>query len=271
MTNYRGKWALITGASAGIGAAFAKSLAEKGANLILIARRQDRLTALAEDLRTQYKVKTKVIAADLARPEAPEEIWAILTKESIPVDILVNNAGFGLPGDYLDNDWNTFRDYLSLMVTSYAALTRFALDGMVERGFGRIIQVSSVAGLVPSSRGHTMYGATKAFLVSFSQALAAEHEDKGVHTTALCPGFTITEFHDVNKTRALISKLPNYMVMQVEPVVEGAIRAVEKRHVVYVPGFVNKMLVWLADTLPRPWAAKLMAGNSKKFRRDNTR
>ena len=153
------------------------------------------------------------------------------------------------------------------MITSYAALTRLFLDGMVARKYGRIIQVSSVAGLVPGGQGHTQYGAAKAYLVSFAQSLAAENERNGVHVTALCPGFTMTEFHDANGTRNLVSKLPSFMMMPADPVIEGALNAVEKKHVVYVPGTVNKAIVTLSRLLPRPWAAALMRQNSKKIRR----
>ncbi|MEL6111769.1 MAG: SDR family oxidoreductase [Pseudomonadota bacterium] len=267
MADYRGKWALITGASAGIGACFAEQLAAKGANLVLTARRDDRLTALAEKLSAAHRIDIHVEAIDFADPDAAETLMARLAAHpQITIDILINNAGFGLTGDYLDHDWPDHRAFINLMITHYCGLTHLCLPGMVERGFGRIIQVASVAGLVPGGRGHTLYGASKGFLISFAQSLAAEYEDRHVYTTALCPGFTYTEFHDVNETRHLIAKLPRAMVMPVEPVVEGALQAVERRHVVYVPGAVNKALVWVAKALPRPWAAALMRANSARVR-----
>ncbi|MFQ5563592.1 MAG: SDR family NAD(P)-dependent oxidoreductase [Parvularculaceae bacterium] len=263
---YRGSWALVTGASAGIGAAFARSLAVKGANVILTARRRDRLDAFANELNRDYAAETRVFPADLADPAAPQQIMDALAAEGLPVDILINNAGYGLPGFCADSPWAAHRDFLEVMVTGYAHFVRLALPGMLERGFGRIVQVSSVAGLMPGSSGHTMYGASKAFLVSFSQSLAAECAGSGVNVSAVCPGFTYSEFHDVNDTRAIVSKLPKYMFMQAEPVVEGALRAVEAGHVVYVPGAWNKFIVWFAKALPRPWAASLMRGQSAKFR-----
>ena len=264
---YQGKWALITGASAGLGATFAKSLAAKGANLVLTARRVDRLDALARELEEKHGVSVKTIAADLAQASAPAEIAASLRGSGVEIDILINNAGYGLPGTYTENDWATHRDFLEVMVTSYAQLTRAFLPGMLKRGYGRIIQVSSVAGLAPGSSGHTMYGASKAFLVSFAQSLAAECDGKGVNVTALCPGFTYSEFHDVNDTRGLVSALPKYMFMQAEPVIEGALDAVERGHVVYVPGAWNKFIVWLMKALPRPWAAAMVRKQSAKFRK----
>lgn len=264
---YQGKWALITGASAGIGEVFARSFAAKGANLVLVARRKDRLDALAAEIEATNSVTVKIIAADLADPAAPDEIALALARDGIDVDILVNNAGFGLPGYYVDSDWKIHRDFLELMATSYAHLTRMFLPGMLERDYGRIIQVASVAGLVPGSAGHTMYGGVKSFLVSFAQSVAAECDGTGVRVSALCPGFTYSEFHDVNDTRPLVSQLPKYMFMEAAPVVEGAIAAVERGHVVYVPGLWNKFVVWLMKALPRPWAAAAVKRQSARFRR----
>lgn len=265
--NYRGRWALVTGASAGIGAVFARRLAAQGANIVLVARRKDRIEALAEELKSAHGVETLATAADFSKPEAPAEVFAAVGRDGLAIDILVNNAGYGLPGYLHQSEWAAHRDFLELMVTSYAHLVRLALPGMRERGWGRIIQVSSVAGLVPGSAGHTMYGAAKAFLVSFSQSLAAECEGTGIQVSAVCPGFTYSEFHDANKTRGLVSQLPKYMFMQPEPVVDGAIRAVEAGHVVYVPGAWNKFVVWLMKALPRPWAAAMVKRQSEKFRR----
>lgn len=264
---YEGKWALVTGASAGIGAAFARAYAAKGADIALVARRGDRLAALAKELEDAHGVRTRYVIADLADPAAPDAVCAALKENGVAVDILVNNAGFGLPGYYTENDWPGHRDFITLMVTSYAHLARLCLPGMLERGFGRIIHVSSVAGLVPGSAGHTLYGASKAFLVSFAQSLAAECDGTGVNVTALCPGFTYSEFHDVNRTRGLVSQLPKYMFMDAAPVVDGAIEAVERGHVVYAPGAWNKFTVWLMKALPRPWAAALVRRQSAKFRK----
>ncbi len=265
--DYRGRWALVTGASAGIGAEFARQLARAGAHVALTARRQTRLDELAAELRRKHGVETRAIAADLSDPAAPDEVLRTLNSDAIAVDILINNAGYGLPGRFENTPWSAHRDFLEVMTSSYAHFVRLVLPGMKERGFGRIVQVSSVAGLVPGSAGHTMYGATKAFLISFSQSLAAESEGTGIHVSALCPGFTYSEFHDVNGTRALVSKLPKYMFQRAEPVVEGALRAVEKNHVVYVPGAWNKFVVWLMKVLPRSLAAAMVKRQSKGFRK----
>ncbi len=263
---YTGRAALITGASAGIGAAFAKAFAAKGANLILTARRQDRLHQLADELKKKYAVKVKVISGDFSLPDTPERIFQELDSQGTEVDILVNNAGIGLPGQFLDYEWTKHREFLELMVSNYAHMTRLFLPGQVKRGFGRQILVSSVAGLVPGTAGHTMYGASKAFLISFAESLAAECRGKGVRVSALCPGFTYTEFHDVSGTRELVSKLPKILFMDPEPVVEGAIMAVERGKTVYVPGIVNKSLVAFLKLLPRSLSEALLRRNSNRFR-----
>ena len=264
--NYDGRWALITGASAGIGATFAAEYARRGAHVALVARRGERLQSIAEKLKQEHSISTQVIAADLADPSAPKQIFDKLKVRGVDVDILVNNAGFGLPGVFTDHDWRAHRDFLELMVTSYAHLTRLLLPGMLARGYGRIIHVSSLAGLTPGSAGHTLYGASKAFLVSFAQSLAAECDGTGVKASAVCPGFTYSEFHDVNGTRGIVSQLPKYMFMEAAPVVRGAIDAVEDGQVVYIPGAWNKFAAWLAKALPRPWAAALVKRQSARFR-----
>lgn len=264
---YSGRTALITGASAGIGEAFARSYASKGANIVLAARRENRLQQVADELKGKYGVKTWIIPCDLYLPEAPDQIFAQTLSDSIEIDILVNNAGMGLPGNFLDYEWSKHRAFLELMALSYVHMTRLFLPGMIERGYGRIIQVASVAGLVPGSSGHTLYGASKALLISYSESLASECFDKGVHVSALCPGFTYTEFHDVNNTREIVSKLPKWMFMEAGPVVSQGIAAVEERKVVCVPGVINKLLVALIHFLPRSWMECLVRRNSKRFRK----
>lgn len=268
---YKNRWVLITGASAGIGEAFAAAFANEGANLVLTARRGERLNRLAANLKEKYGTQSLVVEADLSRPDAPERIEAAIKAAGINIDILVNNAGYGLPGNFEQSTWPVHRDFIELMVTSYAHLVRLFLPGMQVRGFGRIINVASVAGLAPSSAGHTMYGASKAFLISFSQALAAENASKGVHVTALCPGFTYSEFHDVNNMRDAVNSLPKYMFMKAEPVVAGALKAVEARRLLYVPGLWNKFVVWLVKALPRSWAIALIARQSHRFRATDAR
>ena len=198
---------LITGASAGIGAAFARVFASHGYDLALTARRKDRLEALADELESTCGVRTLVIPADLADPAAPAQIFATIGDHGLQVDALVNNAGYGIPGAFRTADWVAQAAMLQVMLTSVCSLTHLALPGMIERRFGRIITVASLAGLIPGSPGHTLYGPVKAFGVRFSESVHAETRGSGVHVTALCPGFTHSEFHDVNNTRKGLERL----------------------------------------------------------------
>src|ERR1700712_615357 len=197
--------ALVTGASAGIGAAFARILASHGYDLALTARRADRLDRLAEEVSLRYGVEALTVTADLAEPEAPGQILDFLTAHGRTVDALMNNAGYGLPGAYADTRWEDQSAVIQVMMTAPAELAHRVTPGMIHRGFGRIVNVASLAGLVPGAAGHTLYAATKSFLIKFSQSLHLETLGQGVHVTALSPGFTYSEFHDVNGTRAQVS------------------------------------------------------------------
>src|SRR4029079_13292357 len=141
----------------------------------------------------------------------PQALFDALAARGVFVDTLVNNAGYGVPGRLLSSDWRTHADFLQVMIVAVARLTHLFLAAMEAAGRGRILNVASLAGLVPASAGHTMYGATKAWLIRFSECLALEVGPKGVHVTALCPGFTYSEFHDVNGMREKISKMPKML------------------------------------------------------------
>ncbi len=262
---YQDKWALITGASAGIGKEFAEQLSEMGANLVLTARRKDRLEALQQSLQ-QKGIKVEIISTDLADPKAPEEILAFLADKNITPDILINNAGFGLPGGYSNTRWEDQKNFIQLMVTAYAHLAHALFKQMMARGYGRIINVASVAGLMPGGAGHTLYGPSKAFLISFSESLNAEGQGHNVHCCALCPGFTWSEFHDVNGTRESLNKLPKFMMMEAAPVVAGGLKSMERGKAVYVPGLVYKTLTAISGFLPRGLQQKLANSQMKKAR-----
>jgi uncharacterized protein len=259
--------ALITGASAGIGACFARQLAAAGWNLVLTARRLERLEELAGELGHAHGVQVECIALDFAAVGAPERLVSELEQRGLAIDLLVNNAGFGLPGTFLSHDWATHEEYLRLMLGHPTELAHRLLVGMQERGYGRIINVSSVAGLVPGTAGHTLYSATKSYLVKLSQSLALENRDRGIHVCALCPGFTYSEFHDVNGTRPLVKGMPKWMWMEADPVVAAGIRAVEQGQVICVPGAWNKFVYTLVSILPDRWALALVDRRSRSFRK----
>jgi len=249
------KTALITGASAGIGAALARVFAANGFDLVLTARRADRLNALADELRSAHGCGVHVIAADLADPAAPERIFDEVARAGLTVDALINNAGYGLPGGFLSASWEAHRAFIQVMVTSVAELCHRFAPGMVDRRRGWIVNVASTAGLVPGSAGHTLYSAAKSLVIRFSESLALELQPRGVHVTALCPGFTYSEFHDVNGMRAQVSRLPKWMWMDAATVARQAYDAVMRGDIVYVNGAVNKTIAALARYVPT-WLVK---------------
>ena len=250
-------FALVTGASSGIGAAMARQFASKGWDLALVARREDRLKDLAEELKAQFGVNSLIIPADLSKTSAPDDIIKAVTEAGRQVDGLVNNAGVGMNGAYTSTKWSDQERFLRLMVTSYLKLIHLTLPGMEERGFGRVINVSSVSALLPISPGHTQYSGSvypgaKGLLIKLSQSLKAEMTGKNVHVTAVCPGYTWSEFHDVNGARDSVSRLPGYWMLKAEDVAATAYDAVERNVSVRVPGAWYKFMVGAARVLPDP-------------------
>ncbi len=257
---------LVTGASAGIGKAFAGVFARYGFNLILTARREGRLQDAASELSKAHNVQAEVIAADLADPLAPAKLMADIRSRGLRVDALVNNAGYGVPGRYTSSDWKVHRDFIQVLMTSPCELAHLVLPDMVARRRGYIINIASLAGLVPGSAGQTLYGASKSFMVQFSRSLNMECEKDGVHVTAVCPGFTHSEFHDVTKTRALVSRMPRLMWMSAEVVAEDGYQAVMRNKPVHVSGRVNRGIAVLAKYLPDSLAFSIMKAQSRSIR-----
>ena len=260
------RWALVTGASAGIGSAFARELAARGCSLVLTARRSERLDALAAELKSRYGTRVECITADLADARAPEELCAEIERRRLSIDILINNAGYGVTGAFPSQAWPTHADFLQVMVTAPCHLAWLLLPGMQQRGFGRIVNVASLAGLMPGSAGHTLYAASKAFLIKFSQSLALENTARGVNVCAVCPGFTYSEFHDVTGTRKIVSKMPKWMWLSAEEVARIGMDAVERGEIVCVTGRANRTIKSLMKLLPDRFALRSMQKRSKNFR-----
>lgn len=257
-------YALITGASAGIGAEFARQYAARGVPLILTARRAERLQALAIELGTQVDVQ--VIAADLEDPAAPARIAEEIARRGLRVRVLVNNAGYGVPGRYLTRDWSVHARFIQLMVTALCELTWRLLPQIAASGSGRIINVASFAALVPGADGQTLYAPAKAWLVAMSQSLSLEYAERGVRVCALCPGFTWSEFHDVTGTREQMSRLPKWIWLSAEEVVREGIEGVERGQVLVIPGWRWRLLYRVVRHLPQSWLLALMARSSRKVR-----
>ncbi len=232
---------------------------------MLTARRVDRLDDLAGELRKQ--VDCVVLPADLEDPQAPAALCRSLRERGVEIGILVNNAGYGVPGAYLTPSWDQHARFLQIMVTAVCELSHRLLPAMQARGHGGILNVASLAGHVPGSAGHTLYAASKAFMIKFSQSLALENAATGVQVSALCPGFTYSEFHDVTGTRQQMSKMPKWMWMDADEVARAGIAALERGDVVHVPGRVNRAIKTLAKLLPDRAALRMVQKRSKDFRK----
>jgi short-subunit dehydrogenase len=260
---------LITGASAGIGAAFARIYASHGYDVALTARRTDRLEKLADEISLRSGVETLTITADLAEAGAVDHILADLEAHGRHVDALVNNAGYGLPGAYAATTWADQQALLRVLVEAPAELTHKVLPGMIDRRFGRILNVSSMAAYAAGTPTAALYGPTKALMLRFSQSLHLEAYGTGVHVSALCPGFTYSEFHDVAGTRdQLAARTPAWLWMGADEVAAAGYEAAEANRPVCIPGAPNLILHALAKILPDEWVMTAMrAGLARRFGR----
>jgi len=237
--------ALITGASSGIGAEFARQLAAQHYDLILVARREERLRALAAELARAHSIRVEVLVADLSNLADIERVAARIA-ELETLELLINSAGFGVPGRFAEAEAAKQVAMLEVHVVASTRLSRAALPGMIARGRGLIINVSSLAAFFPMP-GSVTYCSTKAYLNTFSKALQAELRGTGVQVQALCPGFTYTEFHDTpefaNFSRSMI---PKPFWMKAETVVAASLEAARRGRVICIPGFQYRLIALLA-------------------------
>jgi short-subunit dehydrogenase len=242
--------ALVTGASSGIGAEFARQLARMGYHLILVARREDRLASLAAELQERYPITAEVVVADLTESNDVEQVERRIAQLD-NLDLLINNAGFGAPGSFAESDLATQLAMIDLHIVASVRLTRAVLPGMIVRGRGAIINISSVAGLVPIP-GSVTYSSTKAYLNVFSEALSAELRGTGVKIQALCPGFTHTGFHDTPEHKGFHrSKIPEGLWMSADEVAGQSLGALGGHQVIFIPGFKNRLVAAVARNTPR--------------------
>ncbi|MGH7986214.1 MAG: SDR family NAD(P)-dependent oxidoreductase [Candidatus Binataceae bacterium] len=246
--------ALITGASSGLGEQFAYSLGRRKYNLVLIARREERMRSIAARAKEMGAPETRVIACDLSRREAPEEIQRRLDGEQVTIDYLVNNAGFGTSGHFERLPLERELEEIDLNVKALVALTRLFLPAMVRRHGGTILNVASTAAFQPVPY-MTTYAATKAFVLSFSQGLAAELSGTGVTVTAVCPGPVRTEFQGVAHNEKAF--MPSFTYMEAPKVVEQAIAAAASRRGVYVNGALNFTMAQMTRFVPRSWVTAI--------------
>jgi uncharacterized protein len=250
--------AVITGASAGIGAEFARRLAQDGYNLVLVARRAERLQSLAQEIlaeaaRTSRPVAIEILPADLADPDALKQVESRIA--AIPdLALLVNNAGFGTGGKFAGVAIEPEVDMVKVHILATMRLSRAALPVLIQRGHGGIINVSSIASFLPGPNAIT-YSASKAFLNSFTLGLQDELNGTGVRTQVLCPGYTYSEFHDrIGFNR---SRIPSFLWMQSGPVVDESLQGLREGRTMVVPGSLNKLIYFLLEGMPFRFFARL--------------
>jgi short-subunit dehydrogenase len=262
---YAGTWALVTGASSGIGEEFARQLAARKANLILTARSTDKLRNLGRELIQRFGVQTRVVPLDLSRPGGAERLCITIDALNVVVDHLVNNAGFGAAGNFTDGVEPRAADMVRLNCEALTVLSRHFVSGMVERGRGGIIHVASIAGFQPVPY-MAIYGATKAYVLSLSMAIHEEVRGKGVRVLALCPGPVPTGFQAVAGTR--IAGGQEFAAMSAEETVRRGLDAYEDRKDVLVPGRANWLGTIGSKLLPRGILVKAVGEMMRRAGRD---
>jgi short-subunit dehydrogenase len=250
----RGKRALITGGSSGLGVDFARELAGRGCDLVLVARRVDLLQSVRDELIGAYGVEVDAIAMDLTEDNAPQVLYERLVAEEKPVDILVNNAGYGLYGMFSEVPWEKYHDMLELDVVVLTHLTRLFLPGMLERRFGRILLLSSIGAYAPSPT-YAAYAAAKTYVLYFGEALRFELRGTGVTCTVLAPGITETAFTRVaGQRRSLYQRIA---MMQSRDVARTGIESMLRGKASVVPGRINSLTAWANRLVPRQISARI--------------
>jgi uncharacterized protein len=254
---WRGKWALVTGASAGIGKALAEQLAAGGANLILTARRKERLDELAQALAAQYQIRTEVCVADLVEPRGPEEIFSFTRDRGIEVQLLVNNAGFGAYGEFVRTELNRLLQMVQVNCGAVVHLTRLYLPAMLQRGSGDVLILASTASFQAVPYIST-YAATKAFDLLFAEGLAEELRAHGIRVCALCPGSTESEFHDVAQQGEIVASMRRQETA--EKVARTGLEALAAGKTYVISGLGNYLGAQSQRMVPRSLVTRI-AGN----------
>jgi len=255
MANMDKETVLITGASSGIGRELAKLFAADGSDLVLVARREDMLNQLAEEIKSKHGVKVHVLPKDLSKRNAPKEIQSYLKKEKIQIDVIVNNAGFGFKGAFIELDTQAQMDMLQVNIAALTHLTRLFLPGIVERGRGGVINVGSLAGFQPGPNLAAYY-ASKAYVLSFTEALSEEITNPNIKISCLCPGPVRTEFGE--KSSLDDSLLFKLSLMDVGPVTKAGYKGFRKGKVIVIPGIKQKIMPFLLRLTPRSVARKVV-------------
>jgi len=263
----KNQYALVTGASSGIGLEIAHSLAKRGYNLILVARREEQLNKIATEIKNDFSINVEVFSADLANPLAPNAIYNFCNEKNLIVDILINNAGYALPNQFHKTPMQDEEDCLRVLGISVIALTKIFLPDMLERKSGKIMIVSSVASFAPPSTIQVLYGPVKTFMNRFSDGININYKHKGITSTSVCPGYTVTGFHTASGTQEQMDNVPSFMKLDAKVVAEEGLDAMFKGKRLSIPSIRYKVIVFLmtyASSLLNLFSNQLSGGRYKK-------
>ena len=263
----KNNYALVTGATSGIGLEIARSLANRDYNLVLVARREEQLNTVASEIKNDFGVDVEVFSADLANPRAPDDIYTFCTSKNINVEILINNAGYALSNQFHKTPMQDEEDCLRVLGISVIALTKIFLPNMLERGSGKIMIVSSVASFAPPSTIQVLYGPVKTFMNRFSDGLNINYKHKGITSTSVCPGYTVTGFHTASGTQEQMDNVPSSMKLDAKVVAEEGLDAMFKGKRLSIPSIRYKVIVFLmtyASSLLNLFSNQLSGGRYKK-------
>jgi short-subunit dehydrogenase len=250
MNDLSDRTALVTGASSGIGREIAELFASKGCNLVITARREELLQRLKKNLEERYSINVDMITEDLSDINSAERIYNYCISNDLSVDILVNNAGYGLLNTFDKISLKEHVDFVNVLSTSVVTLTHSFLSGMLDREFGRIINISSISGLTsPANASGGMYSGVKSMIIKFSEGIHKEYSHKNVFCCAVCPGFTHTEFHE--NMKEFKNSIPSFMWMTSKEVAKEAYEASMQGKELYVNGFFNRFLLFVMRILPK--------------------
>ena len=257
MIGSKDSYALVTGASSGMGYEYAKLFAKDGKNIVVLARSRDKLEGLKRDLEKQHGTKVMVLVKDLSDPKAPQEVFSELEKAGINIDVLVNNAGFAVYGKFSDSDWQKEAEMLQVNIIALTQMTKLFLKKMMQNKSGRIMNISSIGGWGPMP-WWSVYAATKAYVLSFTEAIAREVKGSGVSITCFCPAVTRTLFFKRSDSEKSIAYQRGFLSMDAETAAKQGYRALAKGKTCAIAGLQSSLIIWFGTRLmPRDLAIRM--------------